>query len=122
MDDTGREYLQIAQRELERVVHITTQTLRFYRQSTRPVRPTFRSCSKPFSSLYEARLRSNSIAVVRRYRPIPPITVFDGEVRQVLANLVVNAIDAIVPKQNGRLFLRTSTSRDGLPDAKNSPS
>lgn len=112
MDDSAREYLQIAQRELDRVVHITTQTLRFYRQSTRPVETDIQELLEAVIKLYEARLRSNSIAVVRRFRPIPAITVFDGEVRQVLANLVVNAIDAIVPQQNGQLFLRTSASRD----------
>lgn len=112
MDDTGREYLRIAQRELDRVVHITTQTLRFYRQSTHPVETNIQELLETVVRLYEARLRSNSIAVVRRYRPIPSITVFDGEVRQVLANLVVNAIDAIVPRQNGQIILRTASSRD----------
>ncbi|MGB7191034.1 MAG: ATP-binding protein, partial [Acidobacteriaceae bacterium] len=112
MDDSAREYLQIAQRELDRVVHITTQTLRFYRQSTHPVETDMQELLETVVKLYEARLRSNSIAVVRRYRPIPSITVFDGEVRQVLANLVVNAIDAMVSQPNGSLFLRTTASRD----------
>lgn len=112
MSDTARQYLQIAQRELNRVVHITTQTLRFYRQSTRPAETDINELIENVITLYEARLRSNSISIVRRFRTIPPITVFDGEVRQVLANLIVNAIDAMVSRQNGHLYLRTSTARD----------
>lgn len=120
MDDTGRQFLEIAQRELDRVVHITTQTLRFYRQSTRPVETDVHELFETVIALYEARIRSNSITVVRRFGEIPPVVVFDGEVRQVLANLVGNAIDAMLPQQSGRLVLGTrmarnwSTGRQGI--------
>jgi signal transduction histidine kinase len=112
MSEEAREYLQLAQRELNRVVHITTQTLRFYRQSTRPVETNVQDLLETVISLYDGRLRSNSICVERCFRATPSITIFEGEVRQVLANLVANAIDAIVPRQNGRICLRTAAARD----------
>lgn len=112
MDETARQYLLLAQRELNRVVHITTQTLRFYRQSTRPVETDIHELIETVLTLYEARLRSNSIHVIRRFRPIPGITVFEGEVRQVLANLIGNAIDAMASLKSGRLILRTTPARD----------
>jgi signal transduction histidine kinase len=112
MSDEARQYLLLAQRELNRVVHITTQTLRFYRQSTHPVETNVQDLLETVISLYDARLRSNSISIERRFRSVPPITIFDGEVRQVLANLVANAIDAIGPQQSGRICLRTSAARD----------
>ncbi|MFZ0663878.1 MAG: ATP-binding protein [Acidobacteriaceae bacterium] len=112
MDETARQYLQLAQRELNRVVHITTQTLRFYRQSTRPAETDIRELLETVVALYEARLRSNSITVLRGFREIPGITVFEGEVRQVLANLIGNAIDAMIPLSSGRLILRTAPARD----------
>jgi PAS domain S-box-containing protein len=112
MDDSAREYLQIAQRELNRVVHITTQTLRFYRQSTRPVETAIHELIETVISLYDARLRSNSISVIRRFRQIPGITIFEGEVRQVLANLIGNAIDAMSSQRSGTLILRTAPARD----------
>lgn len=112
MDETAREYLQIAQRELNRVVHITTQTLRFYRQSTRPIKTDVRELIETVLTLYEARLRTNSISVVRGFRHIPGITVFEGEVRQVIANLVGNAIDAMTGQKSGRLILRTAAARE----------
>jgi PAS domain S-box-containing protein len=112
MDEPARHYLKVAQRELDRVVHITTQTLRFYRQSTRPVETDIHELFETVIALYEARLRSNSITVVRRFGKIPGIVVFDGEVRQVLANLTGNAIDAMIPRQSGRLILRTATAQE----------
>lgn len=112
MDDTAREYLEIAQRELNRVVHITTQTLRFYRQSTRPIETDVRELIETVLTLYEARLRTNSITVVRGFRHVPGITIFEGEVRQVIANLVGNAIDAMGSRKSGRLIVRTSPARE----------
>ena len=119
MDDTARQFLQIAQRELDRVVHITTQTLRFYRQSTRPVETDVHELFETVIALYEARLRSNSITVDRRFGDIPPLVVFDGEVRQVLANLVANAIDAMLPRENGavlctRITRNWATGQEGI--------
>ena len=112
MDETARNYLTAAQHELDRVVHITTQTLRFYRQNTRPVETDIHELFETVIALYEARLKGNSITVDRRFGDIPSIVVFDGEVRQVMANLIGNAIDAMIPQQTGRLLLRTSAARD----------
>ncbi len=112
LDETARQYLTLAQRELDRVVYITTQTLRFYRQSTRPAETDVHDLFETVLALYEARLRSLSIAVCRQYGEIPPILAYDGEVRQVLANLVGNAIDAMTPMERGKLTIRTHPARD----------
>lgn len=112
MDESARHFLDVAQRELNRVVHISTQTLRFYRQSTGPVETNIPELFETVVALYEARLRSNSIAVDRRYGSIPGIMAFDGEMRQVLANLIGNAIDAMIPCRSGHLLLRTASARD----------
>src|SRR6202012_2559487 len=88
LDASGEQYLALAQRELERVIHITTQTLRFYRQSTRPVDTDVKDLFETVLALYDARMRSFGIKVERQYGDIPPVTAFDGEVRQVLANVV----------------------------------
>jgi len=112
LEDTAREYLTLAQRELDRVVYITTQTLRFYRQSTKPMETDVHELFETVLALHEARIRSLSITVVRQYGKIAPILVYDGEIRQVLANLVGNAIDAMSPMDSGRVIIRTSPARD----------
>ena len=111
LDARSREYLRIAQQELDRVTHITTQTLRFYRQSTRPVESNVNELLDSVISLYEPRLRDYSIAIQRRYKDVPLLHAFEGEIRQVLANFIGNAIDAM-HRHGGRLILRSASGRD----------
>jgi PAS domain S-box-containing protein len=113
LDARSQEYLRIAQQELDRVTHITTQTLRFYRQSTRPVNSDVNDLLEGVIALYEPRLRSYSVAIKRRYRELPPVHAYDGEIRQVLANFIGNAIDAM-QRDGGRLTLRTSVGQEPL--------
>ena len=113
LDQRSQEYLRIAQKELDRVTHITTQTLRFYRQSTRPVNSDVNDLLEGVIALYEPRLRSYAIAIKRRYRELPAVQAYDGEIRQVLANFIGNAIDAM-QRDGGRLTLRTSVGQEPL--------
>jgi PAS domain S-box-containing protein len=111
LDPRSKEYLHMAQRELDRVTHIATQTLRFYRQSSKPVDADMNDLLDSVVALYEPRLRTYAIRIQRQYQPVPPVRVYDGEIRQVLANLVGNAIDAM-QRDGGRLILRTAPGRD----------
>jgi PAS domain S-box-containing protein len=101
-----QEYLDLAERELRRVSVISNQTLRFYKQSTAP-RPV--TCSELFEgvlSIYQGRIVNSRIAIEKRKRANRAIECFDGEIRQVLNNLIGNAIDAMHPK-GGRLIVRS---------------
>jgi PAS domain S-box-containing protein len=111
LDARSQEYLRMAQQELDRVTHITTQTLRFYRQSTRPVESNVNELLDGVITLYEPRLRSYSISIDRQYRDVPTVHAYEGEIRQVLANFIGNAIDAM-HRDGGRLTLRSSSGRD----------
>ena len=104
-----QEYLDTAERELRRVAVITNQTLRFHKQSTN-AKPMF--CQELIEgglSIYQGRILNLGISVEKRKRAVHPVTCFDGEIRQVLNNLVSNAIDAMQPK-GGRLLLRSRES------------
>ena len=112
LDAGSRNYLEMAQRELDRVTHITTQTLRFYRQSTRPMPTAIPDLLDSVLALYEARIRDHDIRVVRDYHSTPPIVALDGEVRQVLANIIGNAVDAMMGSSGPRtLTLRARPRR-----------
>jgi signal transduction histidine kinase len=117
LEARSQEYLRIAQQELDRVSHITTQTLRFYRQSTRPVQSDVNDLLESVIGLYEPRLRSYAVAIKRRYRDLPPVHAYDGEIRQVLANFIANAVDAM-QRDGGRLMLRTSRGFDPRNDTE----
>ena len=111
LDGRAQEFLQMAQQELDRVTHITTQTLRFYRQSTKPVESDLNELLNTVVALYEPRMRGFSIVIDRQYGDVPHIRAYEGEIRQVLANLVGNAVDAM-HRDGGRLILRTASGRD----------
>ncbi len=112
LDEPARSYLQLAQHELDRVTHITTQTLRFYRQSTKPVPTDLRELVESVLTLYEARIRDHGIQIVRDLGAATPVLAFDGEIRQVLANLIGNAIDAMHGTRGPRrLYLRAGPCR-----------
>ncbi len=106
----SRAYLSLAQKELDRVTQITIQTLRFFRSSTRPVKTDIHDVIDNVLSLLDSRFRQLDIQIVRQFRATPPIFAQEGELRQVIANLVGNAIDAI--PQSGRIIVRTSKARD----------
>ncbi len=105
-----QEYLEIAERELRRVSVISTQTLRFYRQSTNPREVTAADLFESGLTVCQGRIVNSRIEVEMRLRAGRPALCFDGEIRQVLNNLMGNAIDAMQP-DGGRLLLR---SREGM--------
>lgn len=110
-DATGKtaEYLKLAQRELSRVVQISKQTLTFSRETSAPVRVQLSELIEEVLGLHARRVRDKSLRVVRQYETYDPITVFPGEMRQVLSNLISNAIEAT--PERGRIVIRISSSR-----------
>ena len=106
----ARDFLDLADQEVRRMSAITTQTLKFNKQSTEARAIT---CSELLSSvlnIYQGRIRNSDITVEKRKRADRAVVCFDGEIRQVLNNLVSNAIDAM--QNGGRLLLRSRDATD----------
>ncbi len=120
-EDTSEihQYLDLAERELRRVSSISNQTLRFHRQSSSPKAVTCEDLFESVLLIFQGRLVNSRIEVTKRKRASTPVLCFDGEIRQVLNNLVGNAIDSM-PTAGGRLLLRSrdathwKTGRSGL--------
>jgi PAS domain S-box-containing protein len=106
-----RTFVEQAEQELARVSHIATQTLRFYRQSTKPTSADISALLDSVLALHRGRFANMQVEVVRQYRTNAPLLCFEGELRQVFTNLVGNALDAMFGR-NGRLLLRTSARRE----------
>ena len=110
LDASALNYVTIAEREVHRMSEITQQTLRFYRQSTLPARATMEELLDSVLDMYSARLSTLAIVLERQYKPSLDLYCFAGEVRQVISNLVSNAMDATAG--GGRLTVRARHSRD----------
>ena len=109
LSPTGRGYLRLAQRELERVAQISRQTLRFTRETTGPVPARIDELLEEVISLYSRRIADKGLRVERQYRSTEQTVVYPGEMRQVLSNIVTNAIEASA--LYGRLCLRVRSTR-----------
>jgi len=112
----GHEYLESAEQELARVSQIATHTLRFHRQSTKATETGAAEMLEPIIALHMSRLSSSGIKVDKDYRTDSKVICFDGEIRQVLNNLIGNAVDAMW--RGGRLRLRSQIASDWLDGRK----
>jgi PAS domain S-box-containing protein len=106
-----RQYVQTAQSELSRVCQIATQTLRFHRQAVRATRVTAFDLVDAVLNLYQGRLANSNILVDAVYATSNPILCFENDIRQVLNNLIANAIDAM-RQSGGRLVIRAHNATD----------
>ena len=95
VNDLVREYLRTAEREIERVSLIARQTLGFFRDTQGPAEVGIADLVDEVLAVYGSKLSYNHIFVERHYSPARPIVGRRGELTQVLANLVSNAIDAM---------------------------
>jgi signal transduction histidine kinase len=119
LDQEAVAYADLAQQEISRVAEMTQQTLRFYRQSTLPALANIAELLDSVLTLFMGRLAALQIEVSRDNGPDVELFCFTGELRQLLANLVGNAIDAI--GQSGHLQLSVRRSRswvDGTPGVR----
>lgn len=99
-----KEYAQIAQEELARVTEITLQTLRFHRQQSKPARVDLADLLRTLMTLYTGRLLVRRLTAEMKLSDAPPVLCLEGEIRQVINNLLRNALDAM--DEGGRLLVR----------------
>jgi signal transduction histidine kinase len=105
-----QEYATIAQQELARVTEITLQTLRFHRNASKPVEVDLGALARSVLGLFAGRMLLKGIGTEWQIRDSPRVLCLEGEIRQVLNNLVRNALDALNP--GGNLIIRVSPACD----------
>ena len=93
--DDVRQYLNTIEEELNRISHITKQTLGFYRETVAPSAVRVGEMLNPVISLLSMRLRNKGIEIRPEIRQDPEIYAIAGEIRQLIANLLNNSIDAV---------------------------
>jgi PAS domain S-box-containing protein len=115
LDTQARAYAESAQYEVSRVAEMTQQTLRFYRQSTLPVVANVAELLDSVLTLFQGRVHALHVEVTRSFGRDVDLYCFSGELRQLFANLVGNALDAM--NHGGRLWLRVRRSRSWVDDS-----
>jgi signal transduction histidine kinase len=105
-----RAYLAQAEQELARVAEITKHTLRYYREPNKPIQVDVSAVLDSVLALYHSRLVAAQISVYREVRSeTVSVHVNPGELRQIIANLIGNSLDAM--RNGGKLKLRISLRR-----------
>lgn len=112
LPDNVRELLQTADNELRRVSHILRQTLAFYRENSPKEHVRLLPLMDEVLAIFGRRLESRSIRLDLDIPAGIQFTGSSGEIRQVLCNLVGNALDASSPGDRIIVRARRVTSRD----------
>ena len=104
-----RHYAALAEQEIARISDITMQTLRFHRHQTATAPVDLHDTIPAVLRLYSSRFAARKVEVKLRLRQTPLAMLLEGDLRQVLNNLIRNAYDAM-PK-GGKLHLRLRPAR-----------
>ncbi len=115
LDEEARYYAQLADQELERVSHITKQTLSFYRESQRAIEVSVSDLLDDVLALQQRSLQMNHISIEKDYSTKGHVQGFPVELKQVFMNLIGNAIQAM--PDGGRLRVRVAPAMKGTPRA-----
>jgi PAS domain S-box-containing protein len=124
LSEPGKQYLKLAEEQLLRVSHIARQTLAFFRDPRRPRAVDVNSVCDHILNLYRPRFNNKALTVTRDYQNDVVVFGTEGELAQVISNLVSNAIDASDTKgsvnvtialQGDRGVLTVTDSGVGIP-------
>jgi two-component system NtrC family sensor kinase len=112
LPELAHRYVEMADNELKRIAHITRQTLGFYRESSAPTTFLVVTLLNSVIDLLQAKMVSTQVIVESQCDDLLQISAAFGELRQVIANLVLNSLDAL--GEDGRVTLRACKSRNPL--------
>jgi len=126
-NETAQTYLDVAEKELARLAHITRLTLGFVRNTAVQANVDLAATVEEVLYILDHRLKNKSVRVDRNFQPGVAVTIAPHELRQVITNLLSNAADAIglsnasigitIRGQDGNAYLIVEDNGDGIPAA-----
>ena len=105
--ETAVSYLETAEEELARITQIAKQSLGYFRDSVGAKQTSLERLIKEVLRTYEPRLQAAGLVVEMRFDTVPEIMVRQGEMLQVISNLLVNSLQAM---PNGGVLRVATTS------------
>lgn len=122
-----RDLIESGKREVERITNIVKQTLSPHREAAAPVVIRATEIIDSVCDSFHRQIDKSRINVRREYSGEGIVKVFPGELRQVFANLVSNAIDAMssggelrlsVKDMDSQVKIEVSDTGHGIPSEK----
>lgn len=108
--EEAKAHRDVAAEELARVSEIVTQTLRFYREQSKPSIVQITDIVDSALLFYRGRLSNAGIVIKRDFNECSPILAVGGELRQVILNLISNSLDAL--RRGGTLRIRAANAHE----------
>jgi len=104
--DDVQKFLTGAEEELARVSHLTRQTLGFYRETKEMTSMRLGDAVSSLLTVFGSKMRNKGVELRPEIEADPEIRAVPGEIRQLMANLVGNSIDAV--QNGGQIRIRIS--------------
>jgi len=104
--ETICRHLKVADEELRRVAHIVRQTLGFYRETSAPQITNIAALVTGLLELYRKRYNDKQVVLSADLDHSITAVIVPGGIRQVIANLVSNALDACSAGDNVNVTVR----------------
>lgn len=101
-----KQYVTMAEEDLGRIGSLTRQTLGFYREERGAAPVRLGELARTMVTVFSPKAGNKSIHLDLQVRSDPEIHAIKGEIRQLIANLLGNSIDAV--PRNGSITLRVT--------------
>jgi signal transduction histidine kinase len=92
--ETAKEYLKVINKQVETLSRIATQTMKFHRENGNPVNYNLADLSNELVEFYRPKAIKHRVNLSARLETEGAVFGFIGEIRQVISNLLINAIQA----------------------------
>lgn len=113
LSDKLIDHVKTGERELSRVIHITRQTLAFYREFSQPVMTSVPGLLEEVFSVYSRKIEEQNAEIKRSFADVGELRAFPGELRQVFSNLVLNALESMSGPGTVAIRVRKARGRNG---------
>jgi signal transduction histidine kinase len=105
-----RQFAGMAEKELTRVAELSGQTLRFYRKSTEPASTNIAEILESLLRLFGPTFARRKLRIEKNLRESRAVVAFPNELRQLFANMLSNAVDAV--SADGYVAVRVRPARN----------